>query len=137
MESEFYRFGWTSKLETGIEVIDVQHRRYFELLDNYLETTNELSTTPEQVVDLAETFNFLRQYAKEHFSSEEAIMLETKYPAYEQHQAQHLHFSDKLEKLYRRLRKCIILLSSLAFCFRNSASFTSMTRICSINHSMV
>jgi hemerythrin len=105
MESGYYTTGWSTKLETGITVIDEQHRRYFELLDNYLQTTEIISTTPEEVLDLAETLNFLRQYAKEHFSTEESIMKTAKYPAFEPHQEQHLYFLDHVEMLYERMRK--------------------------------
>lgn len=105
MESELTQIGWSDDLETGIDVLDAQHHRYFDLLDNYLVKTTEKSTTPEQILDLAETFNFLRKYAEEHFSTEESIMEKTDYPEFGLHQEEHAYFLHHVQRLYECLKK--------------------------------
>lgn len=104
MESEVRETGWSKDLETGIVALDEQHHQYFNLLNNYLEKAAELSSGAEQVVDLVEKFYFLREYAKEHFSTEESIMVEIKYPEYESHHQEHLYFLRYVDELYTQLK---------------------------------
>ncbi len=104
MGSEISEIGWTEDLETGIEVLDGQHHRYMDLLGNFLDKASHESTTSGDILDLAETFNFLRQYAKEHFSTEELVMQESGYPDFELHHKQHLYFLKHVEELYNDMR---------------------------------
>jgi len=109
MGSGISEIGWTRKLETGIDVLDAQHRQYFELLSNYLEksakaSTDATSADTGQILELAETFNFLRQYAIEHFSTEEEVMEKAAYPDYDSHHEEHLYFSKHVEELYNNMR---------------------------------
>jgi hemerythrin len=46
---------------------------------------------------------FLRQYAKEHFATEETIMREAEYPEYEAHIKEHLYFLRHVGKLCEEL----------------------------------
>ena len=103
METEISQTGWSKDLETGIDILDEQHRRYFDLLNNYLEKAAKAPTGRQQIIDLAEKFDFLRQYAKQHFSTEESIMEDAKYPDYESHQKDHLYFLRHVEELYLQL----------------------------------
>ncbi len=85
--------GWTEELETGIDILDDQHRRYIELLNEYIEKANEHTAgSEEEVTHLTESLDFLHQYADEHFSTEDSIMRETEYPEHETHKEEHLHF---------------------------------------------
>jgi hemerythrin len=104
MESELGATGWTKELETGIDILDKQHRRYFDLLDEYLVRAGEASTISGKVLDLAEKFNFLRQYAREHFSTEEEIMKESRYPDFAPHHEEHSYFLEHVEELYNCLK---------------------------------
>jgi hemerythrin len=104
VESESSEIGWTDDLETGIDVLDGQHRRYLDLLGSFLERASQSSGTPADILDLAETFNFLRQYAREHFSTEELVMNESAYPGFESHHEQHLYFLKHVEGLYEDMR---------------------------------
>jgi hemerythrin len=104
MESDIDIQGWTKDLETGIEVLDEQHHRYFDLLDNYFKKASEISTGPEEILDLAEKFNFLRQYAEEHFDTEDTIMKNAKFPDYERHHDEHLHFLEHVNELYENMK---------------------------------
>ena len=107
MNTEFFEITWTKDLETGIAVLDEQHHRYFDLLSNYIaKAANLAKTTPDtrKILDLAETLNFLREYAKEHFSTEEAVMQEAGYAEYEQHRDEHLYFLKHVEELHYQMK---------------------------------
>ena len=107
METEFVEINWTKDLETGIDVLDEQHHKYFDLLSDYIAKAAKVaktSTNTEKVLDLAETLNFLRDYAKEHFSTEEAVMKEAVYMDYEQHKEEHLYFLKHVEELYNEMK---------------------------------
>jgi hemerythrin len=107
MHNEFVEINWTKDLETGIDVLDEQHHKYIDLLSNYFAKAAKVaktSTNTEKVLDLAETLNFLRDYAKEHFSTEEAVMKEAVYMDYEQHKKEHLYFLKHVEELYNEMK---------------------------------
>ena len=104
MGSDFIDTGWSKDLETGIEVLDEQHHKYFDLLGDHLAKVAESSTTTEKLLDIAETFNFLRQYAKEHFSTEEEVMQKSGYPDSELHIEEHQYFLKHVEELYDLMR---------------------------------
>ena len=103
MESEISQTAWSTDLETGIDVVDEQHHQYFNLLNDYLEKAAEELTDRQQIIDLAEKFDFLRQYAKGHFSTEESIMKNAGYPDFEFHYGEHLSFLRHVEELYIQL----------------------------------
>ncbi|MGD9020251.1 MAG: bacteriohemerythrin [Lysobacterales bacterium] len=102
--TDISRVEWDTSLETGIEVVDEQHRRYFVLLNNYLEHAAEHPADGDQFFDLLEKFDFLRQYAKEHFSTEESLMQETRFPGYEAHRWEHRYFEHHVGELHEQLK---------------------------------
>ena len=104
MGSEISEIGWTQDLETGIDVLDGQHHRYMELLANFLDKASRTSSTTGEILDLAETFNFLRQYAREHFSTEELVMKESGYTDFKSHHQEHLYFLKHVEDLYSQMK---------------------------------
>ena len=107
MNTEFFELNWTKDLETGIEVLDAQHKKYFDLLSNYIAKATKVSktsTNTEKVSDLAETLDFLRDYAEEHFSTEETVMKEAAYMDYEQHREEHQYFLKHVEELYNEMK---------------------------------
>jgi len=107
VNNEFVEIGWTKDLETGIDVLDAQHHRYFDLLSHYFSKAAEVAkstTNTEYVLDLAETLNFLRDYAKEHFSTEEEVMKEAKYGELEQHLEEHRYFLKHVEDLHNEMK---------------------------------
>lgn len=94
---------WSDQLETGIDVLDQQHRRYVDLLNDYLAKAADYRNTQQQAEQLVESFNFLRGYAQEHFETEDAIMREIDYPDFDAHYEQHQHFIEHVEGLSRRM----------------------------------
>jgi len=95
--------GWTSELETGIDVLDEQHHRYVDLLGDYFEKVSRYKAVEEETDQLTAAFDFLRKYAEEHFATEESIMTEIEYPDYSSHLKEHVYFLNHVEALYNEM----------------------------------
>jgi hemerythrin len=95
---------WDTSLETGIEVVDEQHRQYFVLLNNYLEKASESPLDGDEFFDLLEKLDFLRQYAREHFATEELLMQEAGFPGYDTHRWEHQYFEHHVGELCEKLK---------------------------------
>lgn len=83
---------------TGIEMIDKQHRRLFEIAEEtYQLVKNDLLHDKyDQIVGL---LNELRDYTKEHFKAEEAYMQKIGYKRMFTQKIQHSEFIEKLDEI--------------------------------------
>ena len=86
---------WSDDYSIGIEVIDEQHRGFFEAAHRLYD--HILNCEGEQIVE--ESVGFLRDYANRHFQTEEAFMAKHEYPHLEQHKKSHTEFLEILEML--------------------------------------
>lgn len=87
--------GWTEDLSVGVEMIDEQHKVWFEKADQLFEAGKK-GQAKEYI---SKMLNFLDEYTKQHFSDEEKYMLEINYPEYETQKALHTAFIAELAKL--------------------------------------
>lgn len=88
---------WTDELEIGIKVIDGQHRRivdYINDLDTYQKT--------EDREGVSRVFQDLVDYTYSHFAFEEALMEEAGYDALAIHQSTHQAFCGRVDALKQR-----------------------------------
>lgn len=76
---------WSGDLETGIGVIDEQHRELFRHINALLTACHE-GKGRDAVGDV---LNFLEDYIVLHFTAEENIQLHYSYPVYPLHKAMH------------------------------------------------
>ena len=76
--------GWNSSLETGISVVDEQHKELFRQVDILLDRS--------QKDRVPETLAFLGEYVIKHFGTEELMQKASKYPKTEEHKAIHDNF---------------------------------------------
>ena len=90
---------WSSRLETGIGLVDSQHKVLFEAV-NRLAASFGAGTTAGQV---KESLDFLAQHTIEHFQTEEHFMREMEYPGLAVHAAEHTRLVDKVQLLQARL----------------------------------
>ena len=104
MNAEVGSIEWTTDLETGISLLDEQHHRYIDLLNNYFKKVSEHSEADEKINQLTDSFDYLRQYAREHFATEESIMRELEYPDYLSHLKEHQHYVLHVGKLYMQMK---------------------------------
>ena len=85
----------TKDMETGIAVIDAQHR---ELIDhiNAVTAMGLKSATKEET---QKTLNVLGDYIIKHFTEEEIMQRKSGYPDYDAHKQLHQHYVREFEKL--------------------------------------
>ena len=95
---------WLGEYNIGLELIDTQHQKLVEILNNLNEIKKE-----KNIESLIRVFHDLICYSRIHFFDEEEIMKKINYPKYEEHKLEHKFFIDKLES-YSRTR--IFLLKS-------------------------
>ncbi|MGI5865054.1 MAG: bacteriohemerythrin [Myxococcales bacterium] len=88
---------WTQDLTVGIEAIDRQHRRLFEIVDGLLEAMQSGKGRAE----VAKVLDFLNEYVLEHFALEERAMQEMNDPNYASHKAEHDVFRKTIDRLKR------------------------------------
>lgn len=86
---------WTSRLETGIELVDSQHRGLFEAV-NKLADSFKAGNAPNQVV---ESLDFLVAYTVEHFQAEEGFMRDEGYPGLAEHAEEHARLMRQVREL--------------------------------------
>ena len=106
LATEIEETGWTQRIETGIGVLDDQHRRYFSLVNECLSLTGKVYSKKQVSPDqLSERLRFLRLYAIEHFATEQRIMKEADYPGYQAHFDEHMFFLKRVGDLDKQLRE--------------------------------
>lgn len=90
-----YMISWSKDIETGIKLIDDQHRKLFKAANNffikyYFQKQKEAAK---------ECLNFFENYIEYHFQAEEAFQRENKYPDANEHQAIHAMLSIQFKRL--------------------------------------
>lgn len=83
---------WDSSLEVGIEVIDSQHRRIIDFI-NELHAAKK-DNDPQKV---SEVLTGLKEYTISHFSFEEELMAKAGYPLTDAHIRVHRRFSENID----------------------------------------
>ncbi|HTT69610.1 MAG TPA: bacteriohemerythrin [Anaeromyxobacteraceae bacterium] len=83
---------WNASLSVGVETVDAQHQELLARADALLDAMRA-GRSRAQVTPL---LGFLRDYCREHFASEVALMRKVAYPELEDHAAQHASFTTRL-----------------------------------------
>lgn len=86
MIENLYIFSWDKKLETGIEIIDNQHKEFLKHANRFVIKVR--SQKGEEGVK--EEYEFIHDFLQYHFQAEETYLFDSGYPEYKQHQAEHL-----------------------------------------------
>lgn len=92
---------WSSKMETGIEAMDRDHKRLVELLNNLHSMIRDNKTSK---TDLEVIVEDVYDYTKYHFHLEERLLRMAKNPSYEKHKEMH----DKLAKTAENIKLKLI-----------------------------
>lgn len=90
---------WTSDLEIGIPVIDAQHHRIVEYI-NQVEHVQETKSQRE----LLDLMDELVDYTVSHFAFEESLMEEAGYPFTNAHAKVHRLFAKRVESFQKRAK---------------------------------
>ncbi|MDT8903638.1 bacteriohemerythrin [Anaeroselena agilis] len=87
---------WRDEYNTGVENLDAQHRRLFEIANEaYGLLRDELRV--DKYDDIVAILDELREYTKYHFQTEEDYMLSIGYKKFLSHKAEHAEFIAKIE----------------------------------------
>lgn len=91
-------FAFTDKYRTGIELVDEEHKRLFEIIKetNDLIRAELLHDKYDAIVDI---LNELKEYTVTHFSDEEAYMEKIHYEGLPAQKTAHAAFVDKLKQI--------------------------------------
>lgn len=81
---------------TGIELIDREHKRLFEIADEAYEILNN-EFIPDKYDNMCEILDKLKEYTMMHFEHEEQYMEEIGYTKFFSQKVQHEEFREKLE----------------------------------------
>lgn len=105
---------WTRDLETGIDVIDSQHKKivlYINQLDSVKDTNDQVKI--HQVLDE------LVEYTVSHFAYEEALMEEASYPFIAPHKKVHGLFVKRVDDYCKRFKEGEDVTSELLLLLKN------------------
>ena len=91
-------FSFTSKYHTGIELIDEEHRRLFEIIANAdkIIHTDLLHDKYDEIIHI---LSELKEYTIVHFHDEEEYMKQIQYPELAKQQIAHESFIEKLASI--------------------------------------
>lgn len=86
---------WDEKYSVGVVLLDNQHKRMFEVINELLDSINNNSTEEH----LSHIIESLIEYKKFHFETEENYFKEFNYDGAEEHILKHKEFNSKLTAL--------------------------------------
>ena len=86
---------WTEEYSVGIKEIDNQHKGLVILINELF----TLMTKGKSKDSLSEIFNYLTDYTKKHFFTEETLLYKYAYPEIDQHKLEHSKFIENLNNL--------------------------------------
>jgi hemerythrin len=92
---------WNTRYETGIQVIDDQHRELFALVDQ-LRRSVQTGMSPLETEGLLAS---LVRCAERHFATEESYMKRFSYPDLTQHVAEHASMLTTLHELLAKFQE--------------------------------
>lgn len=90
---------WTDQFNIGIDVIDQQHRRIAEYI-NQLDEAHSRALSQKVITDL---INALVDYTISHFGFEESLQEEAGYPFFTAHKKVHDLFAKRVSEFQKRL----------------------------------
>lgn len=94
------KFIWHVSLNTGIDVIDEQHRR----IVHHINELNQAAQTADQAA-IGNVIDELVDYTLSHFAFEEGLMAQANYPMLEPHKQVHQQFIAKVESFRARFQQ--------------------------------
>lgn len=101
MEQELHIYPWSKELETGIEILDSQHKNFLMHANSFIIKTKAGKANE----GIREEFEFIKDYLMYHFQTEETFLYENKYDKYGEHQAEHLQMKFKAKMIENALEE--------------------------------
>lgn len=94
-------FTWSKDLETGNPLIDQQHKQLIDAVNQLMDACSKGNGRAE----LNKTMKFLQDYTAKHFSDEEKLQVQYKYPEYLSHRQYHEGFKKVVAEIAAQLQK--------------------------------
>ena len=88
------KFVWTEQLNIGIDVIDKQHRRIVD----YINQLDDARSSGHPREEIASVINELVDYTLSHFAFEESMQEEARYPFIKAHKKVHDLFAQRVSE---------------------------------------
>lgn len=107
---------WDESWDTGISVIDQQHRKLLNLINDLTEAMRQGKS--RDVMD--DVLTVLVEYTKTHFNTEERLMAQVQYIEIVEHKAQHADFIKKIEGFLQKAKAGSSVLSIELMSFLSS-----------------
>ena len=87
---------WTDKAKVGIDIIDRDHHRLFDLMDTIQDENAKKNPNRDIILSVIKE---LRAYTNTHFKREEALMLASDYDsdAFNPHRVEHEYFENMVK----------------------------------------
>ncbi len=104
------KYELTKDLETGNKMIDQEHRQLFDALNKLMDACQKGKGRDQ----IEATAKFLSDYVNKHFSDEEKLQLQTKYPGYQGHKAFHEGYKKSIAAANAELIRQGATISALA-----------------------
>jgi len=86
-----YCVKWSESYSIGIKTIDDQHKELLNIVNDLF--SHSSGNEMEELLYFKEVIHQAVQYVKDHFQSEEKLLLKTKYPGYAEHKKAHDTFT--------------------------------------------
>ncbi len=90
---------WNSRFETGIAIIDTQHKALFDAVNRLADSFKDGSSKTA----VKESMDFLVRYTVDHFQTEEKVMKDMGYPKLTSHMAEHAQLVSKAQELQGKI----------------------------------
>lgn len=100
---------WNESLLTGVNKIDDQHMELFHTMNRLFDASSQ----GKGLEEITKVFEFLDDYIRSHFKTEEEYMEKYGYPQSADHKELHKTFKKDLAKLKRKMKKSFNELSLL------------------------
>lgn len=91
-------FAFTSKYLTGIQLVDNEHKRLFEIIKDANDVIHA-ELLHDKYDEILRILSELKEYTQIHFQDEENYMKEIAYPDFDKQKAAHDNFIDKLSSI--------------------------------------
>lgn len=90
---------WSKSIELNVPILDEQHKTMVDLTNQLHDLLDTNSKTK-----IKETLKNIVDETKNHFETEDKLMVETKLPLFFSHKQEHERFYNKLNKLYDEIK---------------------------------
>ena len=102
---EIDKFVWKDEYSVGIQLIDEQHKMFFQMANRIFDFLNEKSEAMQKRKTLINLLNNLENYALYHLSTEEEYFNQFHYADAVPHIAAHDHYRGVMKKLFNDARQ--------------------------------